>query len=158
MLIKEAPDIYLLGDVVSDWLKRIIHATGPFIPLGPSYVYMRHWAWPKLFHVACSAPSHYLNQCCHMVNKTTFSFMKLHLKMSSETLRQIVPASMCWEIKQAQRNAIVCQFYRRVLTPQPLIFPLHDGATQVCDPGEAAPSISHQQRRLGMASVAPLTS
>ena len=38
--------------------------------------------------VACSAPSHYLNQCWIVVN---FSFVKMHLKMSSEKRRPFCP-------------------------------------------------------------------
>ena len=67
--------------------------------LRPSDAYMRHQtrpSWVQIMVVAWSAPSHYLNQWWNIVNWTletnfsetaieihTFSFKKMHLKLSS---------------------------------------------------------------------------
>ena len=68
----------------------------------------QHWfrQWP----VACLAPSHYLNQCWIIVNLTirnfseilieiqTFSFKKMHLKMSSAIFPPNCPGEMSYKL------------------------------------------------------------
>ena len=69
----------------------------------PSATYMRPWTWSemvRLWLVAYSAPSHYLNQCWVIVNWTSitnfseilikiqnFSFTEMHLKILSAKWR-----------------------------------------------------------------------
>ena len=64
--------------------------------------------WFRACFVACSAPSHYLNQCCFIVHWTprnkrseirieiqNFSFIKMHLKMSSAEMADILFRPQC---------------------------------------------------------------
>ena len=83
----------------------------------PSAAYMRQWIGSALAQImACrhSAPSHYLNQCWVIVNWTvrnklqwklngilSFSFKKMHLKMSSARMAAILSRGRWVNIWQA---------------------------------------------------------
>ena len=105
--------------------------------LRPSNAYMLRWTnqhWFRLWLVAWSAPSHYLNQCWKIVNWNlrnreqtsvksltkihTFSFKKMHLKISSVKWRPFClgllkhPPACCQEC-----GSLACQSWLRA-TPQ----------------------------------------
>ena len=58
--------------------------------------------WFRYWLGACSAPSHYLNQCCNIVNKTLrnifqwkFLVKEMHLKTSSAKWRPFLSRPQC---------------------------------------------------------------
>ena len=68
------------------------------------YVGKQSHSWFRQWLVACMVPSHYLNQCCFVVNRTTFSWIlmkmnkevfidKIHLKMLSAE-GQLIPLGL----------------------------------------------------------------
>ena len=100
---------------ISPWMQfcndLTIHSKSiSFNSLRPSDAYMHQWTWPSLIQImACrlAGASHYLNQCWDIVDSTlrnklvilieihTFSFKKMHLKLSCGKWRPFVSASMC---------------------------------------------------------------
>ena len=107
--------------MVRDWTLYCCHV---FNSLRPSDAYMRRESnhhWFRLWLVAWTAPSHYLNQCWNIgplgtnfneisIGIQTFSFKKMHFKMSSAKWRPF-----CLGLNVLSTIMIQCDHHRRSL-------------------------------------------